>query len=957
VAAGPKRIPVGGEVSPFLWPRVDLAKYSTWLRQLVNWVPLRSGGSQRRPGWQHIGEASTSTKKTRVIPFIFNAKLGQTYAMEFGHLYVRFHHAVVQPSGLLLGRPVLEAQKTVSAISQSNPAVVTSTGHGYADGQEVVLEAVQPDLTGMDPLMNRHYKVIFIDANTFGLRGLDGVNANSSALDAYAGGATVTRVYTVTTTYTETEIFDLVTDQSADVVYIAHDEHPTAKLTRFADTNWTLTDVAFGPVVLPPHGGTGSIGGSGGPIRWRVTAIDKDTREESLPAREATKAITGATQANPCSITAVGHGYLTGDEVYIEGIVGMTQLNGRTFTITVTGVDAFTLDGENSTGHSAYSSGGTAARTYFQDNAGDPPTTGSVGSVTFPLVANAEKYAIYRAESGGEFAFVGYAKTSPFVDRVTVPPDTGDSPPLQRNPFVGAGNYPSVVAIVQQRLCLGGTKNKPETIWMSEAGHYHNLTAISPATKGSSFNFQAAGGRVNRVRALREAATTYLFTEGAEIELQGDEAGGLSFDSTNPRVRSTNGSGTLQPLSVGFDVLFLQAQGSLVRSAAMQAATEGQASDLTVYASHLVDGHTIVDWAYQTTPHSIVWAVRDDGVLLSLTYNLEQEIFAWARHWTLGFVESVCCIPEGQETSLYLVVRREIDGRSVRSIERMEPFGFRSVEEACLVDFAKVYDGRNHDPSLTLTLQNSASWGPNEKVEVRSSDAFFRDIHVGDQVQLTGSDGTRIRITITDYVPAIIPYVKGKPHKVIPEWMREEQIGTWALAKKTLTDLWHLEGEHVAAIGDGYVSASPYNPKVEKVLVEDGVATFDQHYAYLQVGLPYLSDLESLDVDQSNGITIADETKFLKHVVLWLMSSRTIWVGGKPPKDDDVDATQGLKPLNLRTTGESVDSGPPKLVTGVFEKNVQTEFNSHGRIFLRVVDPVPATVLAFAPKGLFPFRG
>lgn len=69
--------------------------------------------------------------------------------------------------------------------------------------------------------------------------------------------------------------------------------------------------------------------------------------------------ITNATQANPCEITSNGHTLTTGDQVTINGVVGMTQLNGNTYTITVTGVNTFTLNGVDSTGFSAYVSGGT----------------------------------------------------------------------------------------------------------------------------------------------------------------------------------------------------------------------------------------------------------------------------------------------------------------------------------------------------------------------------------------------------------------------------------------------------------------------------------------------------------------------------------------------------------------------------------------------------------------------
>lgn len=74
------------------------------------------------------------------------------------------------------------------------------------------------------------------------------------------------------------------------------------------------------------------------------------------------KTISGATQANPCVVTATGHGYATGDMIQIDSVVGMTQLNGRLYTITKVDDNSFSLDGINATGFTAYSSAGTATR-------------------------------------------------------------------------------------------------------------------------------------------------------------------------------------------------------------------------------------------------------------------------------------------------------------------------------------------------------------------------------------------------------------------------------------------------------------------------------------------------------------------------------------------------------------------------------------------------------------------
>lgn len=84
---------------------------------------------------------------------------------------------------------------------------------------------------------------------------------------------------------------------------------------------------------------------------------------------EAAKTITGVTQADPGVVTSVAHGFANGDEVIISGVVGMTELNGKTFQVANKAADTFELtdkDGNDvdTSGYTAYVSGGEAARIY-----------------------------------------------------------------------------------------------------------------------------------------------------------------------------------------------------------------------------------------------------------------------------------------------------------------------------------------------------------------------------------------------------------------------------------------------------------------------------------------------------------------------------------------------------------------------------------------------------------------
>ena len=121
----------GGELSPRLDGRTDLAKYSSGCSTLQNLVVYPHGSAARRPGSTFIAEVADSDNKTRLIPFEFSTT--QTYMLEFSNLKMR----VYKDQGA-----VLEGDKTISGITAANPAVVTATSHGYENGDEVLISGV-----------------------------------------------------------------------------------------------------------------------------------------------------------------------------------------------------------------------------------------------------------------------------------------------------------------------------------------------------------------------------------------------------------------------------------------------------------------------------------------------------------------------------------------------------------------------------------------------------------------------------------------------------------------------------------------------------------------------------------------------------------------------------------------------------------------------------------------------
>ena len=225
-----------GELSPRLDGRTDLTKYAAGCSNLENLVIYPHGAAARRPGTTHVAEVTDSSKKTRLIPFEFSTT--QTYILEFSNLKIRFF----KDNGA-----ILEGDKTITGITQANPAVVTSSSHGYSNGDEIKITSV----VGMTEVNNKRFLVAGVTTNTFELQDKDSVDINSSGYTAYSSAGTANKVYTIASPYLEAELFDIKFAQSADVMYITHPNHEVEKLSRTGHTSWTLADVDFtnGPFI------------------------------------------------------------------------------------------------------------------------------------------------------------------------------------------------------------------------------------------------------------------------------------------------------------------------------------------------------------------------------------------------------------------------------------------------------------------------------------------------------------------------------------------------------------------------------------------------------------------------------------------------------------------------------------------------------------------------------------
>jgi hypothetical protein len=569
------------------------------------------------------------------------------------------------------------------------------------------------------------------------------------------------------------------------------------------------------------------------------------------------------------------------------------------------------------------------------------PASHPITAITWTAVTGAVGYNIYKRYAGGGWGFVGTSNAAAFIDGILTP-DFTVQPPANPGLFLVAGDYPAATNYFQQRLVFGGSTNAPQRIDASRTGNLKNFAVSTPTQDDDALSFTLVSKKANQIRHIVDTGVEMLvLTSGAELSVDGDSAGVLRPTDINARQISQHGSSTLAPIQMERRTLYVHARQSVIRDVSNVPYQGFRGTDLTVFSTHLFDGYTIVDWCYQEVPHSVVWCVRSDGVLLGLTDMEEQQVQGWHRHDTLGTVLACCTVPEGGEDRLYLAVSR--NGSTV--VERMASRFVDDIVDSCFVDSSLVYDGRNTDTTKTMTLSAGTTWAFDERLTCTCSASEFVVTDVGNAVLFTDEDGVPLLFTIDAYTSATV--VTGFPNRTVPADL-QVATATWARAVDTLSGLDHLNGLDVSVTADGYVVANPNNPKISTVrTVAAGSVTLDRPYGCIRVGLPYVSDLETLDIDTPGGASLKDRKLKIDRITLEVLASRGIFAGSGVPASDAV-----LSPLyecKLRDTEEW--STPCELLTATIQQNITTSWSYEGRIFVRQVDPMPLSVLAVIPTG------
>lgn len=944
----------GGEITPALGGRADTTKHATGVYRMRDWLINRSGIAFNRPGTKYLATAKGNYSQTRMATFSFNDD--QSFTLEVGEEYIRFFQ---DEAAILTG-------------AQSDWADSTA----YEPGDIVVDGAAGGNSGDFFYCVATHTSDITTAQS--GPHQANGLAHFWSPLTASGSSA----ILEVPTPYDRADLQDLVFTQSADVLTITHRNYPPHELLRLASDKWTCLPIRFAPRIAGPKNITGSGGtGTSDTIRFKVTALRKDTLEESMPG-SGTAEGTDLTVDDPVSgsdlnVNAPSHAVKTGDEVYLTVVetqsVTKANENARialldtVFVATDVGTNDFSLnetDGLLTTPaiSASFPSIQVDVRFAFLKMTKNAPTTDDSTwiDLTWDAVPDAIEYWVYRSVNGGPYGYIGSTRDhdastgKPIFTDEGLEADLESGPPLYKNPF-REDDWPAVSGYYQQRQWFGGTTNSPQKMWGSRVGDYRNFSTRSPLLDDDAVEFTIQEAQVNEIVGLAVLGKLLIFTRGGVLSPSGDGDGVIKPSAINIETLSTRGCDRIPPLLVGDAVLYVERGGQIVRELRYSLASGGFAGyterDMTVFAPHFFAGRTVREWAYAQAPYSIVWVVLDNGGLLSMTYLPEHDIWGWAKHsisGTVTRVRGITAVPVGSEDVPYMLVRRTVNGSGVRYVEKLMPFvagdeDYDTRADPWFVDSGLIYNGTG--ATTTTVTATGASYAAGATVTLAASAAAFAS--TDDGYRLKGSDGSEVEMALAVFTNS--QSVTATLLQACPASLQATGTTSWVVMTNAVSGLDHLEGETVTVVADGreltLTSAVVASGALSLAAANGGRAA---GYGIVIVGLGYTPSLVLLGFDVVGLPDSAlDKQKNAISASIGVKDARGLQAGvyGLTAKDVIVPAAYGYSAAPALPT-------VPALLEATVKAEYPTDWDDSAKLEITQPYPYPAKVL-WAVRNIF----
>ena len=507
----------------------------------------------------------------------------------------------------------------------------------------------------------------------------------------------------VTTPFTSDILFDLNCNQSGDVMFICSGKYPIQTLSRYSDTDWRMSTYKL---TEQPYDEINTDNGHTLTVNGDTITSTKDLFTQDMVG----SVIQIAYYVEAVHTKSAGEVVEKKVKRYMQA-----QTIEKTYNNINYNVGAFSTDTELSwkfTTHGTWE--GTVKlqisnndgqtwkdyRTYTSKNDYNVTDTGKIeAGARLKYVSDIKSGSVNCDLSIMPFTQYGIVEIKSVTDAKNAKVNVLNGIKEGETSYqwkLGSWNrgrgYPKLCTFYQDRFVVAATDSKPNFIWFSRTGDYPNFgveKVEGTITDDSAITLPVINRKMCEIRHLVPANDLIILTSGNEWIVRGDKT--ITPTNCNLKTQTQRGALSCEPQFIGNRCVFVQERGGTVRDMGYSYESDNYTGqDLTLFVKTLVKGHLAVTSAYAQDPDSIIYYVRDDGQLNCLTYIPEQKVYGWSHFVTNGKYRYVESVAEGEQDTIYFVVDRVINNKSVKCIERSIPLYTEDNSDVFLDCYVKV---------------------------------------------------------------------------------------------------------------------------------------------------------------------------------------------------------------------------------------------------------------------------
>lgn len=733
--------------------------------------------------------------------------------------------------------------------------------------------------------------------------------------------------------------------QSLDVLYLVHPALPPMKLLRHSALDWTIQFIDFkdGPYLnsgLPPQvTQLTSIAYQSG-VQISATGDPTEVQFDSLTFQNgAFTAILVANIVNngsgECRITLSDTSTFSDrSQVYVNGAAGTTGANG-TWIAKQINANQYDLVG------SVFNA---------------PYTANSAEIRPAPFVPSDANNRLIRGKLSGKPWGYGHIKTYINGSSVIIkiynsfgPPYGAGRADFALGAYSASTGFPSCATFHDDRLYLGGALGSLQRVDASNTSDYENFAPTQLDAAGTQVSSNALSFSINSndanpiVWMTSDQYGMPIGTKGGPFVMRASSLN-EAITPTNVSVKRVDSVGAcdLMPVYAGKSTIYLSISTRKLFELTYYYNIDGfRRVDLAEIAENLPGEGIASNVVFQSAPQPIIWCARDDGIFLGMTFDRNLDVLrtGWSRHQLGGVSDNagtpavieyfgVIPSPDGTVDDLWFIVKRYINGATVRYVEYMDKI-FESFDN--LEDFLGSDSGATFDNPKTVSGITSAT--------VAVVHAVAHGLASGNHVKFKNVNGLKSN-TFADVINNIefLVTVLDADHFSIPldSSVLTAYISGGFVRKQvtTISGFTWLEGETVAILGDGVYLGT--------AVVAGGSITLPVRAGTVQIGLPFEVKIQQLRLDagSSDGTAIG-KVSTINETAIMVDRSFDFEIG--------TDFTR-MDPVVVANNDDNYHQADP-LFTGILGRiQVESNFDYQSQLAFRIKTPTPFTMTAIMPQ-------